>query len=163
MAGSLLQLTEHASDMKLPWKQQIQKELKKRDRVQLGNYGSLVESYNRLLEAQYEQRRKIQDGGRMIQEQPEEPVTCHRSSSKIFHSAPDCALCLDSERQREEIVILQKQLDHIESEHQHLLTLWMEGKMKAAERINKRNAREERYWTLLQLKAQSQESHRNTS
>ncbi|MEE6487229.1 hypothetical protein FKM82_014840 [Ascaphus truei] len=124
--------------MELPWKRRIRRELRRRNRTQLGNYESLVESYTRLLELQ-DEGSKRQEGGEMVEE---------GTSSPSIQETPLCVSCQDSQRLRDEIVALQNRLCHIEREHQHLFTRCMEEKEREAERINHSNEREERYQRL---------------
>ncbi|XP_053559011.1 uncharacterized protein LOC128649658 [Bombina bombina] len=145
--------------MESTWKLQIRRQLKKRDRMQLGNYGSLVESYAQLLGEKYEDT-QIRQGRESTEDKKdstksEEPSMCDRSvSQRALHNISDCVSCHDSQQMKEEIVTLQHHLSHVESEYQALLTRWIEEKKKEAERINYRNAKVERYWRLLWIKAQ---------
>ncbi|OCT97601.1 uncharacterized protein LOC108706859 [Xenopus laevis] len=131
--------------MALPWKQQIRRELRRRDVLQLGNYGSLVESYVRLLE-QEEDRSKW---NKETEDHVDEPLT--PNSYIMIQATSDCNQCHDLKHLKEQNDLLLKQLTWMEREREHLLTSMIEEKQKEAERVNQNNEIEERYRQLREI------------
>ncbi|CAH2292206.1 Hypothetical predicted protein [Pelobates cultripes] len=131
--------------MELPWKQQIRRELKRRDKVQMGNYRSLVESHTRLLEKQDEK----------LKELVKDEQACNHN---VTQDISNWGSSQDPEKLREEIGMLLQRLDNIERVHEHLLAHVMEEKVKEAERMNQNNITAERYRQLkerlFQIRAQ---------
>lgn len=128
------------------WKEQIRRLLTRRDQLQLGNYGKLVESYIKLLDQQEEETLQRENTLHSKTEQQEgKLISSQTSNREVVQNTGDCSCCGDSQRLKEEVKTLLNRLGCMEREHEELLSRLLEDKKKEAQRMNQINEKINRY------------------
>ncbi|XP_077332407.1 uncharacterized protein LOC143974669 [Lithobates pipiens] len=127
------------------WKEQIRRLLIRRDQLQLGNYGKLVESYIKLLDKQEEALQREHTLHSKTEQQEGKLISSQKSNREVIQNTGDCSCCGDSQRLKEEVETLLNRLGCMEREHEKLLSRLLEDKKKEAQRMNQINEKIDRY------------------
>ncbi|XP_069833985.1 golgin subfamily A member 6-like protein 4 isoform X2 [Dendropsophus ebraccatus] len=154
MAASVLGCNETHS-MDPAWKLQICRELRRRDKVQLGNYDTRLLTQQ---EKEKVQENKLHIGEESKDKQGSEQMTCPQSQMPKRVDVTEtlsCSCCKQSQKLKEENETLLNRLQHNEHEYERLLSRIMEEKLKEAKKMNQICERMKRSETTKEERASS--------